>query len=138
VTPADVAQAVPLTQDPAFRSGVIALLGALTALAGIIGGWFMRESKTKRESASAPGADLRRAADAKLAKVEGEVKELTRGLADLSEKADDLARGVENAADKIQDLDDKVDTAAVKVAELARDMDWVKRYLESIGRKLGI
>jgi chromosome segregation ATPase len=138
VTPADIAQAVPLSMDPAVKQGIVALLGALTALAGIIGGWFMRESKTKRESASAPGADLRRAADQKLAKVEGEVKDLARGLADLSEKADDLQRGVENAAEKIQDLDDKVDVAAVKVAQLTTDMEWVKDSLKAIGRKLGI
>ncbi len=135
---ADVAQAVPLTQDPAFRAAVIGFVVALTTLAGAIGGWFMRQSKTKREAANAPGHDLRRAADKKLEKVEGEVKELTKGLSDLSHKADDLARGVERASERIQDLDEKVDDAAVKVARLTTDMEWVKDSLKAIGRKLGI
>ncbi len=127
-------------QDPTFRAAVIGFVVALTTLAGAIGGWFMRQGKTKREAANLPGqpAELRRSADRKLEKVEGEVTDLKKGLKDLSEKADDLARGVENAAEKIQDLDDKVDTAAVKVAELARDMEWVIKSLEAIGKKLGV
>jgi chromosome segregation ATPase len=138
VTPGDVAQALPLSMDPAVKTGVVALLGALTALAGVIGGWFMRESKTKREATSAPGYELRRAADKKLEKVEGEVADLKKGLKDLGAKADELQRGVEAAAEKIEELDGKVDEAAVQVKGLTTDMEWVKKHLESIGRKLGI
>jgi chromosome segregation ATPase len=134
----DAAPVVSLTQDPTFRAAVIGFVVALTTLAGAIGGWFMRQGKTKREAANQPGAEGRRDADSKLKHMEGEVRELTKGLADLSEKADDLARGVETAAANIRDLDDKVDEAAVQVGRLTTDMEWVKKALEAIGRKLGI
>lgn len=124
---------VPFWSDAAFKTALVALIVALTGWVG----WLMRERKAQREEVP-PGGGLPPSARQELETVKSEVKALKDGLADLSDKADDLARGVGNAAEKIQDLDDKVDTAAVKVAELARDMDWVKRYLESIGRKLGI
>lgn len=144
---ADVVQAVPLTQDPAFKAAMVGLVVSLTALAGYIGGWFMRQSKTKKEAENQPGQpyELRRAADKKLEKVEGEVQDLagkveslTDGLDALNEKADDLANGIERASDRIQDIDDKVNDAATEVAKLSTDMEWVKDSLVAIKAKLGV
>jgi X-X-X-Leu-X-X-Gly heptad repeat protein len=147
VTPADVVQAVPLTQDPAFRAAVIGLVVSLTTLLGYIGGWFMRQSKTKKESENQPGQpyEMRRQADKELHQVKGEVKdlksdvkELSSGLEALSEKADELADGIERASDRIQGIDDKVNDAATEVAKLSEAMDWVKDSLLAIKAKLGV
>jgi methyl-accepting chemotaxis protein len=141
----DPAQAVPLSMDPAFKAALIALIGSLTTLAAGITGWFMRERKTKREAESAPGYALRRESDKKLAKLEGEVGDLARGLKQLSDKAEDLASAAERAADRMDQLEEKVDEAAksnqrveVTVTKVTTDMEWVKDTLKAIKQALGI
>ncbi len=131
---ADAPVLVPLWVDPAFKTALVGLVGALTLWVG----WLMRERKTTKDSANLPGTELRRKADEKMRSLEGEVKDLAKGLADLSEKADDLAHGIERASHRIDTIDEKVDEAKLQVAEVATDMEWVKKALEAIGRKLGI
>lgn len=141
----DSAQVVPLTMDPAFKAALIALTSALTTLAIGAAGWFMRERKTKREAESAPGYAMRRESDKKLHKLEGEVGDLKKGLKELSDKADDLANAAERAGERMDQLEDKVDEVTksnqrveVTVAELSTDMEWVKKTLDAIGKKLGV
>jgi chromosome segregation ATPase len=131
---ADAVQLVPFWMDSAFKA---ALVGLLVAVTGWVGGWLMRERKAQRDEAPSPGG-LSVSARKELENVKADVAALKGGLTELSEKADDLQRGVENAADKIEELDGKVDEAAVQVKGLTTDMEWVKKALEAIGRKLGI
>jgi X-X-X-Leu-X-X-Gly heptad repeat protein len=131
MTPLDV---IPFWSDTAFKAALVALVVALTGLVG----WLMRERKTAKDSANLPGTELRRKADDKLRHLEGEVKALTDGLDALNDKADDLATGIEHASDRIQDIDQKVNDAATEVAKLSTDMEWVKKALDAISKKLGV
>jgi methyl-accepting chemotaxis protein len=130
---ADIPQLVPFWVDSTFKGALVALVVALTGWIG----WLMRERKAQREE-PAPGGGLSHSARQELETMKSEVKALKDGMSELSEKADDLARGVETAAANIRELDEKVDDAAVQVKGLTTDMEWVKKALEAIGRKLGI
>ncbi len=141
----DTPQAIPLTADPIFRAAVIGLIGSLTTLAAGIAGWFMRERKTKKDAETAPGYALRRESDKKLQRLEVEVSDLGKGLKELGEKVDDLAEAAVRTGERMDRLDEKVDEAAksnhrleVTVAEVANDMEWVKKTLDAIGKKLGV
>jgi X-X-X-Leu-X-X-Gly heptad repeat protein len=139
---ADIPQLVPFWSDVAFKGALVGLVLALT-------GWVVmlkRGQKAQRaEAEEAAAPDLTRSARRELetvksevAGLKGDVKSLGDGLDALNEKADDLANGIERASERIQDIDDKVNDAATEVAKLSTDMEWVKKTLDAIGRKLGI